>query len=118
MLLATAALLAAALAAPFLPAIPFAFAAVCRQLPARSFEWFGRPMPICARCLGVYAGLLVAAIHPPRAPTAAVWALAGVNGVDWLFGLSSNAPRCALAFAFCWVGAGALLASHKRTASN
>jgi hypothetical protein len=117
-LLSTALLLAAAAAAPWVPAIPFAFAAVCRQIPARSFEWFGRPLPVCARCLGVYAGLLAASIRPPRMPAAAVWVLAGVNGIDWWFGLVSNAPRCALAFAFCWAGAGALLASRKRTASN
>ena len=37
-------------------------AAVCHQLDARSFHLFGKQMPVCARCLGIYAGAAVAAV--------------------------------------------------------
>jgi uncharacterized membrane protein len=46
----------------------FAFAvyglgsAICHQLDARSFHLFGEQLPVCARCLGLYAGGAVAAI--------------------------------------------------------
>jgi uncharacterized membrane protein len=31
--------------------------AVCHQQPTRSFRVGGTPMPVCARCLGLYAGV-------------------------------------------------------------
>ncbi|MEW5901924.1 MAG: DUF2085 domain-containing protein [Acidobacteriota bacterium] len=31
---------------------------VCHQIPARSFQAFGQPLAVCARCLGIYAGFL------------------------------------------------------------
>lgn len=30
----------------------------CHRLPERSFFWKGRKFPMCARCLGIYAGYL------------------------------------------------------------
>ena len=33
---------------------------VCHQLPDRCFWIHGRPMPVCARCTGIYAGAAVA----------------------------------------------------------
>jgi hypothetical protein len=37
-------------------------AIVCHQLPARSFQWWGRQLPVCARCTGIYFGAALAAI--------------------------------------------------------
>jgi uncharacterized membrane protein len=36
------------------------FRVMCHGLPRRSFELFGTPMPLCARCVGVYVGLILA----------------------------------------------------------
>ena len=36
-------------------------ARVCHQRPDRCFWIHGRPMPVCARCTGLYAGAAVAA---------------------------------------------------------
>jgi uncharacterized membrane protein len=58
---AAVAWLALLVAAPFLPAMPAAlvYAAgslVCHQLTDRSFHLGGFQLPVCARCLGIYAG--------------------------------------------------------------
>lgn len=37
-------------------------AVVCHQRPERSFHLHGEPLPVCARCLGVYGGAAVAAL--------------------------------------------------------
>jgi uncharacterized membrane protein len=34
------------------------FRLLCHGIPSRCFELFGVPMPICARCTGIYLGLL------------------------------------------------------------
>jgi uncharacterized membrane protein len=34
---------------------------ICHQLPARSFRLWSAPLPVCARCAGIYAGAAVAA---------------------------------------------------------
>ena len=33
--------------------------AICHQIPARSFEIAGRPLPLCARCTGTFTGALL-----------------------------------------------------------
>jgi uncharacterized membrane protein len=43
-------------------------ARICHQRPDRCFWIRGRPMPVCARCSGLYAGAALAA------PLALVWA--------------------------------------------
>jgi uncharacterized membrane protein len=43
-------------------------ARICHQRPERCFRIHGRPMPVCARCSGLYAGAAFAA------PFALVWA--------------------------------------------
>lgn len=35
------------------------FRIMCHGLPSRSLELFGTTMPLCARCVGIYAGLLM-----------------------------------------------------------
>jgi len=55
--------------APFVwtPLATLAYAAgslICHQLPERSFHLAGFQLPVCARCLGIYAGAAAAAsIH-------------------------------------------------------
>jgi uncharacterized membrane protein len=34
------------------------FRIMCHGLAERSLELFGTPMPLCARCVGIYAGML------------------------------------------------------------
>jgi uncharacterized membrane protein len=34
---------------------------ICHQLPDRSFHVAGSQLPVCARCLGIYAGITVVA---------------------------------------------------------
>jgi uncharacterized membrane protein len=34
------------------------FRMMCHGIPHRCFELFGVPMPICARCTGIYVGML------------------------------------------------------------
>jgi uncharacterized membrane protein len=36
--------------------------AVCHQLPARSFHLWGRQLPVCARCTGIYAATALVGI--------------------------------------------------------
>jgi uncharacterized membrane protein len=63
-----AATAAAAQTAPALPAylgaaLVYAVGAVvCHQLPGRSFHLWGRQMPVCARCTGIYLGAALVAV--------------------------------------------------------
>ena len=45
-----------------------AFRVMCHGIPSRCFELFGVPMPICARCSGIYAGFVVGALLFPLLP--------------------------------------------------
>jgi uncharacterized membrane protein len=62
MALAASSWLALLLCAPLLP-VPvagltyLAGALICHQLPGRSFHTAGAQLPVCARCLGIYAGV-------------------------------------------------------------
>jgi uncharacterized membrane protein len=102
-------------------------ARICHQRPERCFWIHGRPMPVCARCTGLYAGaavagpvalLLASGLSSRRArilaalaalPTVATWSLemAGLwhpsNVVRFIAGLP-------LGFAAAWL----VLASLRR----
>lgn len=43
-------------------AVYLAGSLVCHQLPDRSFAYGGAQLPVCARCLGLYAGGLIGAL--------------------------------------------------------
>ena len=85
---------------------------VCHQRPERSFTWQGRPLPVCARCTGLYfsavIGGLLALVSTGRRPydsIAARWLLALCSvptAVTWtaeVFGLMhpSNTVRAVAA---------------------
>jgi uncharacterized membrane protein len=60
------------IAAPVLPAwagaVVYGFGSfICHQLPERSFHFAGYQLPVCARCLGIYAGV------PAGIACAAMW---------------------------------------------
>jgi uncharacterized membrane protein len=69
--LAACAWLALIVFAPFLP-VPLAGAAylagslICHQLPERSFHLGGAQLPVCARCVGIYAGVALAIVMARR----------------------------------------------------
>lgn len=42
-----------------------AFSPVCHQIPGRSFHFFGFPLAVCGRCLGIYIGFFAGLILYP-----------------------------------------------------
>jgi uncharacterized membrane protein len=65
--LVAAAWLALLVATPLLPtpiaALTYAVGSfICHQLPERSFHLSGFQLPVCARCLGIYAGLAIGVV--------------------------------------------------------
>jgi len=59
--------LAVLVAAPVLPssmaALTYSVGSfICHQLPERSFHLGATQLPVCARCLGIYAGLAIGAL--------------------------------------------------------
>ncbi|RFT16125.1 MAG: Uncharacterized protein OP8BY_2131 [Candidatus Saccharicenans subterraneus] len=41
------------------------FSSVCHQKVERSFFWLDRPLAVCSRCLGFYAGFFISALSYP-----------------------------------------------------
>jgi uncharacterized membrane protein len=54
---------------------------ICHQLPERSFHIGGVQLPVCARCLGIYAGAAAIALWTWLAPAAAYRVIAPVSRV-------------------------------------
>jgi len=81
---------------------------MCHQMPERSFSLFGNPMPLCERCLAIFAGSLIAyaaAAYRRRLPrflssfAFVILSLVpiGIDGVTQLFGMreSNSSERVA-----------------------
>jgi uncharacterized membrane protein len=76
------------------------FRLLCHGRVERCFELFGAPMPICARCTGIYLGLLAGLFAFPLIPvlrervmrTVAFVAVLplGLDGLTQLFGLRES----------------------------
>jgi uncharacterized membrane protein len=95
-------------------------AAVCHQLPERSFHIAGRTMPVCARCTGLYAAAALAApiallaatsLTAARArriafvaalPTLITWSIEHL-GFAHLSNLTRFAAALPLGFAAAWL---------------
>lgn len=68
--------------------------AVCHQIPARSFHLGGQPLPLCARCTGIYLGTLLGIVGlalmrryhstelPPTALLVTLLTFTGLMGID------------------------------------
>jgi len=41
------------------------FSPICHQVPSRSFYFFGFPLAVCGRCLGIYFGFIVGVLFYP-----------------------------------------------------
>ena len=78
---------------------------VCHQLPERSLWIAGAPLPVCARCTGIYAGALLALLS--RWKWRRSWMLAALLlvALDW----SSEAMGLRPAWAPLRVLTGAML---------
>lgn len=76
------------------------FAAVCHQMPERSFLLSGEPLAVCARCAGLYAGALAGVLfYPALRPVA----LACAPWRGWLFlAVAPTAFDFALGFFGVW----------------
>ena len=110
----------------------FFLSGVCHQLPAHCLHYQGRPLPLCARCMGIFVGVLISLLSLAAAgqgrrsqlPPAGVrillftfvglWALDGINSfVETIRGSAllyepSNALRLATGTA-CGLALGIVL---------
>lgn len=60
-----------------------AFAAVCHQLPERSFTLAGHQVAVCHRCLGLYAGGFLGLLLLPLLPALRRWLLERPRRLGW-----------------------------------
>ncbi|MFH1587130.1 MAG: DUF2085 domain-containing protein [Candidatus Diapherotrites archaeon] len=93
------------------------FRPFCHQIPERSFFLFGYPLGVCARCFGIYFGLLISALIYPKIKKVdnlkfpkihwMLLALAplAIDGITQLVGLreSTNLLRLTTGFIFGYV---------------
>lgn len=69
-------------------------AGICHRLPSHSLTIYGRPLPLCARCSGIYLGIVLSFLIlglagrwrrvglPPKAILLALIGLVGLMGID------------------------------------
>lgn len=75
------------------------FSPLCHQLPERSFFLFGHQLPVCARCLGIYAGAFLGSFFAkkespsPWVLVAGLFPMAVDGGTQLLFRESTNFLR-------------------------
>jgi Predicted membrane protein (DUF2085) len=123
-------------AAPGAPArlsaatIYFAGRVVCHQRPERSFVAAGHPLPVCARCTGIYAGATLACLlavavpggrgrrlwawmRTPRGLLAAALPTAVSVVVEWITGWTDPGLRAATGAVLGFAGAGLICGSLK-----
>ena len=101
---------------------------VCHQRPERSFVAAGHPLPVCARCTGIYAAaplacLLALALPGGRARRAWAWAgtprglliaalpTAASVAVEWITGWTDPGLRAATGAVLGFAGAGLVCAA-------
>jgi uncharacterized membrane protein len=105
LLLWSGTILAAAVAAPLAASRPegwFLYEALdpfCHQQADRSWHVEGRPLAVCARCLGVYTGMLLAALAGMRLPLKTIGGALALLAVSWALEFGgfveiSNGIRC------------------------
>lgn len=81
------------------PVLPAAAAAaiygigsfICHQFPDRSFHLAGAQLPVCARCLGIYAGFSAAAVGHviPRVHVRAGRSPLTASSARWIFAMAA-----------------------------
>lgn len=84
------------------------FSYLCHQMPSRSFYLEGHSFAVCARCFGVYFGLLLGFVAYPffrsvneTEPFSRIWLFLALVpiGIDWslgVFGIWENTHRSRL----------------------
>lgn len=107
---------------------------VCHQRPERSFVAAGHPLPVCARCTGMYAAAPVACLFALVLPSgrlrrawdwtitrrgliAAALPTTATVALEWVTGWTSAPVRAAAGAALGFAGAGfvcAALAHHRK----
>lgn len=85
--------------------LDFVGAAVCHRIPVRSFLIVGRPMPLCARCSGMYLGVMVVLLFaflsgrgkssqfPPLSVLSLLMGFIAIMGIDGINSYSHFFPN-------------------------
>lgn len=75
-----------------------AYSTLCHQIAARSFEWWGHPLPLCARCTGLWFGvfLVAASKRKQRLSVGVGTLLAALLVLDWLVAQAGASPDLAI----------------------